>query len=251
MKASLFPRLTAIVLFLTTALSAFAQADHGPHSFKAIEASVLRVLPTWPGYDRPGFGAPPGTAPEGTGFVIAVPSNANISGSSQEASSPYLLTAAHVVDRATRIEIISPNGVRADAVLLAVDPRTDLALLKMPFALPTVKLMLDTPAVGTHACAVGNSFGLGISLSCGVVSATGRKNIGFNPVEDFIQTDAAVNPGASGGLLINSAGKGLGLIDAIFTKSEDSDAGVNFAVSAKLIDRVLSAWADKSDVFTH
>ena len=251
MTARLFSCLAALVVFLTTVLSAFAQADHGPHSFKAIEASVLRVLPTWPGYERPGCGAPLGTAPEGTGFVIAVPSNAHISGSSQEASSPYLLTAAHVVERATRIEIISPNGVRADAVFLAADPRTDLALLKMPFALPPVKLMLDTPAVGTHACAVGNSFGLGISLSCGVVSATGRKNIGFNPVEDFIQTDAAINPGASGGLLINSAGKGLGLIDAIFTKSEDSDAGVNFAVSAKLIDRVLSAWADKSDVFTH
>ena len=245
MIASLFPRLTAIVLFLTTALSAFAQADHGPHSFKAIEASVLRVLPTWPGYDRPGFGAPLGTAPEGTGFVVSAPSGAYMS------SSPYLLTAAHVVERATRIEIISPDGVRADAVLLAVDPRTDLALLKLPFALPPVELVLDTPAVGSHACAVGNSFGLGISLSCGVVSATGRKNIGFNPVEDFIQTDAAVNPGASGGLLINAAGQGLGLIDAIFTKSEDSDAGVNFAVSAKLIDRVLSAWADKSDVFTH
>ena len=250
MIASLVSRLIAAVLFLTTVLSAFAQADHGPHSFKAIEASVLRVLPTWPGYDRPGFGAPLGTAPEGTGFVIAVPASAHISGSSQEAS-PYLLTAAHVVDRATRIEIISPNGERADAVLLAVDPRTDLALLKIPFVLPPVKLMLDTPAVGAHACAVGNSFGLGISLSCGVVSATGRKNIGFNPDEDFIQTDAAVNPGASGGLLINSAGQGLGLIDAIFTKSEDSDAGVNFAVSAKLIDKVLSAWADKNDVFTH
>ncbi len=157
MTARAFSGLAAIVVFLTTVLSAFAQADHGPHSFKAIEASVLRVLPTWPGYDRPGFGAPLGTAPEGTGFVIAVPSSAHISGSSQEASSPYLLTAAHVVDRATRIEIISPNGVRADAVLLAVDPRTDLALLKMPFALPTVKLMLDTPAVGTHACAVGRS----------------------------------------------------------------------------------------------
>ena len=73
MIASIFPRLIAAVLFLTTVLSAFAKADHGPHSFKAIEASVLRVLPTWPGYDRPGFGAPPGTAPEGTGFVIAAP----------------------------------------------------------------------------------------------------------------------------------------------------------------------------------
>ena len=251
MTARLFSCLAAVVVFLTIVLSAFVQADHGPHSFKAIEASVLRVLPTWPGYDRPGFGAPLGTAPEGTGFVIAAPSSAHISESSQKASSPYLLTAAHVVDRATRIEIISPNGERADAVLLAVDPQTDLAILQMPFVLPPVKLMLDTPAVGTHACAVGNSFGLGISLSCGVVSAIGRKNIGFNPVEDFIQTDAAVNPGASGGLLINSAGLGLGLIDAIFTKSEDSDAGVNFAVSAELIDKVLSAWANKSDVFTH
>jgi len=249
--ASLFLRLTAAALFLTTVLSDLAQADHGPHSFKAIEASVLRVFPTWPGYDRPGFGAPPGTAPEGTGFVIAAPTSVHISSRSQKARSPYLLTAAHVVDRASRIEITNPDGVRVDAVLLAVDLRTDLALLEMPFALPPVELMLDTPAVGSHACAVGNSFGLGISLTCGVVSATGLKNIGFNPVEDFIQTDAAVNPGASGGLLINSAGQGLGLIDAIFTKSEDSDAGVNFAVSAKLIDRVLSAWAEKNDVFTH
>ena len=158
MIASLFPRLIAAVLFLTTVLSAFAQADHGPHSFKAIEPSVLRVLPTWPGYDRPGFGAPLGTAPEGTGFVIAAPSSAHISGGSQKASSPYLLTAAHVVDRATQIEIISPNGVRADAVLLAVDPRTDLALLKMPFALPPVKLMLDTPAVGSPCLCSGEQF---------------------------------------------------------------------------------------------
>ena len=231
-------------------MSDFSRADHGPNSFKAIEASVLRVLPTWPGYERPGFGAPPGTAPEGTGFVVAAPSGAGGSSSSLTASN-YLLTAAHVVSRASRIEILRSDGVRADAVLLAIDPQTDLALLKMPFTLPAVELMLDTPAVGSHACAAGNSFGLGISFSCGVVSATGRKNIGFNPVEDFIQTDAAVNPGASGGLLVNAVGQALGLIDAIFTKSEDSDAGVNFAVSAKLIDSVLSAWAEKGDVFTH
>ena len=62
---------------------------------------------------------------------------------------------------------------------------------------------------------------------------------------------ASVNPGTSGGLLVNAAGQGVGLIDAIFTKSEDSDAGVNFAVSAKLIKRVQLAWADQGDVFTH
>ena len=76
MTARLFSCLAAVVVFLTTVLIAFAQAEHGPHSFKAVEASVLRVLPTWPGYERPGFGAPPGTAPEGTGFVIAAPSSA-------------------------------------------------------------------------------------------------------------------------------------------------------------------------------
>ena len=239
-------RLTVAGILLIAALSGQAKAEHGPHSFKAIELSVVRVLPTWPGYDRPGFGAPPGTAPEGTGFVIAP-----LSSKMRHADSPFVLTAAHVVDRATRIEVQSSDGKRFDVVLVASDPATDLALLRLPFALPPVALALDTPAVGSHACAVGNSFGLGISFSCGVVSATGRKNLGFNRVEDFIQTDAAVNPGASGGLLVNAAGQGLGLIDAIFTKSEDSDAGVNFAVSARLIERVLSAWADKGDVFTH
>ena len=169
----------------------------------------------------------------------------------QSADSVYVLTAAHVVDRASRVEIQSVDGTRVDVVLLASDPATDLALLKLPFTLPPVTLTTETPDVGGHACAAGNSFGLGISFSCGVVSATGRKNIGFNPVEDFIQTDAAVNPGASGGLLVNAAGQGLGLIDAIFTKSEDSDAGVNFAVSARLIKRVLLKWADQGDVFTH
>lgn len=219
-------------------------ADHGPHSYQVIAASVIAVLPTWPGYNRPGFGAPPGTAPEGTGFVVTPPDG-------KAASSVYLLTAAHVVDRATRIEILSPDGVRADARLLVSDPQTDLALLELPFALPPVRFQLDTPAVGAHVCVAGNSFGLGISFSCGVVSATGRTGIGFNEVEDFIQTDAAVNPGASGGLLVNAEGEAIGLVDAIFTKSEDSDAGVNFAISAALVDKVMRKWAEKADVFTH
>ena len=249
-RCSRWRRLSAALILLITVLSGPTAADHGPQSFKAIEGSVVRVLPTWPGYDRPGFGAPIGTAPEGTGFAITPPSSFDKIKTPRVASH-YLLTAAHVVDRASRIEVLSPDGTRADAILLASDPRTDLALLKLPFTLPPVVFTLATPAVGSHACAVGNSFGLGISFSCGVVSATGRKGIGFNAIEDFVQIDAAVNPGASGGLLVNGAGQGLGLIDAIFTKSEDSDAGVNFAISARLIDTVITAWADKGDVFTH
>ena len=234
-----------LVALLTFWITAPLRADHGPHSYQAIAGSVLAVLPTWPGYNRPGFGAPPGTAPEGTGFVIAAPS------AKADTASRYLLTAAHVVDRATRIEVVSPQGVRSDARLLASDPQTDLALLELPYALPPVDIQLHTPAIGAHVCVAGNSFGLGISFSCGVVSATGRSGIGFNSVEDFIQTDAAVNPGASGGVLVNAAGQAVGLIDAIFTKSEDSDAGVNFAVSAALITKVLQKWTEQADVFTH
>jgi len=242
-------RLRAGLIFLLVLSAGQAQlqpatADHGPHSYSAISGSVLTVLPTWPGYNRPGFGAPPGTAPEGTGFVITAPT-------APTDNSRYLLTAAHVIDRATRIEVVSPEGQRRDVRLLASDPQTDLALLEMPFALPAVDLHMKTPQIGEHVCVAGNSFGLGISFSCGVVSATGRSGIGFNPVEDFIQTDAAVNPGASGGLLVNAAGQAVGLVDAIFTKSEDSDAGVNFAVSAALINQVLMKWEEQADVFTH
>ena len=218
------------------------RADHGPHTWKAAWESVVVVNPTWPGFDRPGFGAPPGTAPAGSGFYYDFRGNKD---------SNYVLTAAHVVTRAVSIEVIDFSGQKFDAEVYAVDTLRDVAVLKVKRRGRAILVDTNKPSIGSHVCALGNPFGLGVSFSCGVVSATGRKNIGFNPVEDFIQTDAAVNPGASGGLLINSAGKGLGLIDAIFTKSEDSDAGVNFAVSAKLIDRVLSAWADKSDVFTH
>ena len=238
-------KLGMLALWAGLAMVQPACADHGPHSYQAVAGSVLTVLPTWPGYNRPGFGAPPGTAPEGTGFVIAAPAAATATGSR------YLLTAAHVIDRATRIEVVSPDGQRHDVRLLASDLQTDLALLELPFALPAVDLHLKTPEIGEHVCVAGNSFGLGISFSCGVVSATGRSGIGFNPVEDFIQTDAAVNPGASGGLLVNAAGQAVGLVDAIFTKSEDSDAGVNFAISAALINQVLTRWDEQADVFTH
>ena len=74
-----------------------------------------------------------------------------------------------------------------------------------------------------------------MSISCGVVSGTHRVGIGFNPIEDFIQTDAAVNPGASGGALVDANGILVGMIAAIFTKDADIDAGVNFAISSRLL----------------
>ena len=89
--------------------------------------------------------------------------------------------------------------------------------------------------IGNKVCVIGNSFGLGPSLSCGVISAKNRKNIGFNQIENFIQTDAAVNPGDSGAPLLNENGKLVGMVDAIFTKEADIDAGVNFVIDNELI----------------
>ena len=97
------------------------------------------------------------------------------------------------------------------------------------------RLLTEDPAVGLHACAIGNSFGLGLSFSCGVVSAVHRRDVGFNAIEDFVQTDAAINPGASGGALVDPQGHLIGLIDGIFTKEADIDAGVNFAISVPML----------------
>jgi S1-C subfamily serine protease len=116
-----------------------------------------------------------------------------------------------------------------------VDTDSDIAILSIGSKLTSLPLT-DIPfSPGEHVCAVANPFGLGISMSCGVISGLNRTDIGFNVIEDFIQTDAAVNPGSSGGALVNSDGRLLGMIAAIFTKEADIDAGVNFAISASLL----------------
>jgi S1-C subfamily serine protease len=95
------------------------------------------------------------------------------------------------------------------------------------------------PAIGEAVCAVGNQFGLGPSVICGVVSALGRSGTGFNPIEDFVQTDAVVNPGSSGGALVDAEGRLVGLLSAIFSKGGDANIGVNFATSTALVRRVV------------
>lgn len=192
--------------------------------------SVVAVEPTWPGYQRPGFGAPPGTAPEGSGVVVREPG--------------LIVTAAHVVAKARTVTVRDHSGSTHTAEMVALDPAADLALLRVAAPLPPIEIAPERPATGAHACVIANAFGLDLSITCGVVSANRRSGIGFNPIEDFIQTDAAANPGASGGALVDEEGRLLGLISAIFTKESDANAGVNFAVSAALlsvrIDRMLA-----------
>ncbi|MBC6405290.1 MAG: trypsin-like peptidase domain-containing protein [Rhodospirillales bacterium] len=149
-----------------------------------------------------------------------------------------LLTADHVLFDAERFRIRTAEGVAYAARLLGRDRASDLALLDSDAALPPLA-MGPLPPLGAPVCALGNAFGLGLSVSCGVVSARGRAGVGFNRIEDFLQSDAAINPGMSGGALVDSAGRLVGLIAAIFSKGPDGDIGVNFAISARLIAAAL------------
>jgi len=211
-----------------------SKADHGPLTWQEAHEAVVSVLPTWEGFNRPSFGAPPGVAPEGSGVVIA-----------QNGNDAFILTAAHVVSRAIEVAVRSHNGDFSEAEIVGVDEARDLALLRARMRIEPVQINPEMPEIGTHVCVIANAFGLGLSFSCGVVSATGRSGIGFNAIEDFIQTDAAVNPGASGGALVDAEGKLVGMVDAIFTKEADIDAGVNFAVSARMIAETILAWRQK------
>ena len=103
-----------------------------------------------------------------------------------------------------------------------------------------IAIKTEKPKIGSSACLISNSFGLNIGITCGVISATGLSNIGFNDIEDFLQTDAAANPGSSGGALVNLNGELLGMMSGIFTKNTDTNAGVNFAISSGLINKFLA-----------
>ena len=180
--------------------------------------SVVCVLPDWPS------DGPLPERPEGSGTVV-LPGG-------------YIATNLHVLGRATAVNVRLHDGRVLPAEIVGGDPPTDIALLKIALDLPLL-VPGPEPAFGDRVCALGNPFGLGLSLSCGVVSATRRTGTGFNPIEDFIQTDAAVNPGGSGGALLDGEGRLIGLVSAIFTKRNDANIGVNFAASRALLMRVV------------
>ena len=208
-----------------------AIAKHNNQKWEATFKSVVSVLPTWPGYEKPGFGAPSGVAPEGTGFYFKFREKENFS--------KYILTALHVIENATQVEVEHFDKSKEVVEIIFSDKKTDIAILKSKTSIKPLNFSKKNIYIGNHVCVIGNSFGLGSSLTCGVVSALNRKNLGFNEIEDFIQTDAAVNPGDSGAPLLNSFGELIGMVDAIYTKEADIDAGVNFAIDKSLIEKIL------------
>jgi serine protease DegQ len=154
-------------------------------------------------------------------------------------ASGYILTNNHVVDGADEIEVSLNDSRRAHAKVIGTDPDSDLAVLKIELdRLPVIVLgNSDTLQVGDQVLAIGNPFGVGQTVTGGIVSALGRNQLGINTFENFIQTDAAINPGNSGGALVDTAGHLLGINTAIYSRSGGS-MGIGFAIpvaTAKLV----------------
>ncbi len=154
----------------------------------------------------------------------------------------YVLTNNHVVENADEIEVSLNDGRRAKAKVVGTDPDSDLAVLKIDLdKLPTLVLGdSNSLQVGDQVLAIGNPFGVGQTVTSGIVSALGRNQLGINTFENFIQTDAAINPGNSGGALVDSSGNLVGINTAIYSRSGGS-MGIGFAIPVSTARQVLES----------
>jgi Do/DeqQ family serine protease len=152
----------------------------------------------------------------------------------------YILTNFHVVERASEIEVALADGRKLSAKLVGADPESDIAVLLVKAdKLPAITFGNDSTAlVGDAVLAIGNPFGVGQTVTMGIVSALGRSHLGINTFENFIQTDAAINPGNSGGALTDAQGNLLGINTAIYSQSGGS-LGIGFAIPASSAKRVM------------
>jgi serine protease DegQ len=155
-------------------------------------------------------------------------------------SKGYILTNHHVVEAADEIEVALVDGKKLKARAVGSDPETDIAVLQVEGGPVPAITFGDTDAlrVGDVVLAIGNPFGVGQTVTMGIVSALGRNQLGINTFENFIQTDAAINPGNSGGALIDTAGNLVGINTAIFSRSGGS-MGIGFAIPASSAKQVM------------
>ncbi|HEX4870267.1 MAG TPA: trypsin-like peptidase domain-containing protein [Moraxellaceae bacterium] len=153
----------------------------------------------------------------------------------------YVLTNNHVVAQADEIVVKLQDGRETKARVIGADPGTDLALLRITLdQLPVLPLREGPMQVGDVVLAIGNPFGVGQTVTQGIISATGRQGLGINTYEDFIQTDAAINPGNSGGALIDVSGNLVGINSAIYSQSGGS-MGIGFAIPVTLARTVMQS----------
>lgn len=152
----------------------------------------------------------------------------------------YILTNHHVVEAADEIQVALHDGRTVPARVVGSDPETDLAVLKVNLTgLPAISFAQpDKGNVGDIVLAIGDPFGVGQTVTMGIISALGRSHLGINTFENFIQTDAAINPGNSGGALVNANGDLIGINSAIYTRTGGSQ-GIGFAIPVSLVIQVM------------
>ena len=157
-------------------------------------------------------------------------------------SEGYILTNHHVIEGAEAIEVVLNDGRTTMAKVIGTDSETDLALLKIDLPkLPTIVLgQMESLQVGDAVLAIGNPFGVGQTVTSGIVSALGRKQLGINTFENFIQTDAAINPGNSGGALVDANGLLMGINTAIYSRS-GGNMGIGFAVPVSTATQIMAS----------
>ena len=212
-----------------------AAASYSAGALRAVPSVVNVYAVKAPPRRVPGFTSPfadPGEDPGGGGGL----------GSGVVMSADgYVLTNNHVVEGAGAIAVALGEGKPAPAKVVGTDPETDLAVLKIDARELTPIALGDSDAlqVGDVVLAIGNPFGVGQTVTQGIVSGTGRNRVGINTFENFIQTDAAINPGNSGGALVDAAGRLVGINTAILSPSGGS-LGIGFAIPVRTATDVMS-----------
>ena len=153
----------------------------------------------------------------------------------------FVMTNYHVIRQATELEVALAGGEKRSAEVIGIDPESDLAVLKVSDAtIPNIVFaMPDQINIGDFVLAIGNPFGVGQTVTQGIVSALGRDSLNINTFENFIQTDAAINPGNSGGALVNEAGELIGINTAIYSQT-GGNIGIGFAIPIETVAFVLT-----------
>ncbi len=199
---------------------------------EAVEASAPAVVNIYtglgPAVDLGDFGVEPAASSLGSGVIVS--------------EAGYVLTNEHLVRGAGPIQVALNDGRIARAHLVGSDPDTDLALLQLDLSpVPVIRLgRSDRVRTGDVVLAIGNPFGIGQTVTQGIVSATGRSQLGLSLFENFIQTDAPINPGNSGGALVNVAGELIGVNTAMFYSGTDRESeGIGFAIPVDLARGVM------------
>ena len=166
-----------------------------------------------------------------------------------DAKDGYIITNNHVIDKADTISVTLSDGRTVEAKLVGTDPEADVAVIKIPPDHLTAMTMADSDRlrVGDFVVAIGNPFGLGQTVTSGIVSALGRSGLGIEGYEDFIQTDASINPGNSGGALVDLKGRLIGMNTAIIAPG-GGNVGIGFAIPVNMIEKIVKQLIEYGEV---